>query len=79
MSFAEYHGSDAYYGATLFDSDRVVVCHAFGELTKGGFVNKVGILELVEECSHLAEFTAYLLHVVSVAAHGHEACDAHMV
>lgn len=77
-SLTEYHRADAHDGAALLDGDGVVVGHALGELTEGGLVGKVGGLELVEEGLHLAELAAHLLHIVGVAAHGHEARDAHV-
>ena len=78
-SLTEYHRADAHDGAALLDGDGVVVGHALGELAEGGLTGKMGILELVEELLHLTELAAYLLHVVSVATHSHEACDAYMV
>ena len=78
-SLTEYHRADAHDGAALLDGDGVVVGHALGELTEGGLVGKVGGLELVEEGLHLAELAAHLFHIVGVAAHGHESCDAYVV
>ena len=78
-SRAEDACADSYHRASALLGDKVVAAHSVRAFCEIRVISEVFSLDFIEECRGFKEFGPYLLLVIHIACHHHDAADAYVV